>query len=194
MGRVATVALVTWFCVGLGVPETHAFGDGEAYLLLAAKNTGTMQAEVDAAAAKGYQVRLVSPTSGQEVVVLMERTSDTPRLYKLLATTRTGTMQGELNASAAAGYRLVRGSGVAKALAVSSFLPTGREEEIVVLMERDPTRTERFEYRLLATALTGTLTREIGESRTEGFELSELLSRNEHIVLMQRALTVPAGP
>ncbi len=170
---------------GVGYGQTQPVA-GEPYLLLATAGTGTMQAELDEAAAQGYQVRLVAPTSGHEVVVLLERTSNDPRSYRVLATTRTGTLEKELGAAARSGYRLVRGSAVAKGVPVNAFLPAGREEEIFVLMERDEARSERFEYRLAATTRTGTLAREVREAQTEGFELADLVTRDEHIVIMER--------
>ena len=169
---------------GVGHGQTQPV-TGEPYLLLATSGTGTMQAELDEAAAQGYQVRLVAPTSGHEVVVLLERTPSDPRSYLVLATTRTGTLEKELGAAARSGYRLVRGSAVAKGVPVSAFLSDDREEEIFVLMEREA-RSERFEYHLAATTRTGTLAREVREAQAEGFELADLVSRDEHIAIMER--------
>ena len=116
-------------------------------------------------------------------------------LVRVLATTRTGTLEKELGAAARSGYRLVRGSAVAKAVPVSAFLPVGRAEEIFVLMERDEAQSERFEYRLAATTRTRTLAREVGEAQTEGFELADLVSRDEHILIMERRVGAsPVSP
>jgi hypothetical protein len=183
--RAAGVLGLLFLGCGVGYGQTQPVAR-EPYLLLATTGTGTMQEELDEAAAQGYHVRLVAPTSGHEVVVLMQHTSSDPRSYKVLATTRTGTLENELRATARAGYRLVRGSAVAKGHAGSALLPSGREEEIFVLMERDEARRERFEYRLAATTRTGTLAREVSEAQAEGFELVDLVSRDEHIAIMER--------
>ena len=132
MRRNIAIGVTAAWLTGLGgVDVLTQVESEEPYLLLSAKSTGTMQREVDEAATRGYVVRLVAPTSGQEVLVLMERTPYRPRSYRLLATTRTGTMEGELNQAARDGYPLVRGSAIAKALATSGFLPGGQEEELL---------------------------------------------------------------
>ena len=73
--------------------------------------------------------------------------------YLLLATTRTGTMQDELNEAGARGYR---------------FADTARDRlrwsEAVVIMALDP-EGPRFRYILLATNRTGTMQREMNETR-----------------------------
>ncbi|UCF37768.1 MAG: hypothetical protein JSU96_02565, partial [Acidobacteriota bacterium] len=72
-------------------PETR-------YLLLATTKTSTMQKELDEASGMGFRVLMGSPTSGKEMVLLLERLEipqEAPQYY-LLATSRTETMQKEL--------------------------------------------------------------------------------------------------
>ena len=71
---------------------------GQRYLLLAAERTSTMQDELDEAAALGFRIVTGSPTSGDEIVIFLERVTTPPDTYQyqLLATSRTGTMQREL--------------------------------------------------------------------------------------------------
>ena len=126
----------------LAVPRSAAAQDGERYLVLAATRTGTMQEEINAAAARGYRVVAASRTEGAEVVVALERTAASYR-YRLLATTRTGTLQTELTQGAEAGFRVVpravttkrpASSGVARALGNNN----PGEGEVLILMERGP--------------------------------------------------------
>src|SRR5437867_3304698 len=91
--------------------------DGEAlYKLLATTRTGTMQKEVDEAAAQGYRVLMGSPTSGTEMALFMHRIATPPQIYsyKILATSRTGTMEKELNEAAEGGFRLMLSTMIAK--------------------------------------------------------------------------------
>lgn len=158
------------------------------YLLLATKKTGTMQKELDEVSEKGFRVLVGSPTSGVEMAIFLERVvSDPTRMntfrYKLLATSRTGTMQKELNEAATEGFRLLPRTMLAKK-DISMF--RSDDSEVVVLMERDPTSTKRYEYKLLATSRTGTLQKEVSEAMAAGFTLAGLVSREEHMVIMER--------
>lgn len=166
-------------------PATQKEQEDPRYFLLATKRTSTMQKELDEAAAKGYRVLVGSPTSGTEMAVFMERVAKPPSTfkYKLLATTRTGTMQKELNEAAAEGYRLLVRTMIAK---VESG-PFGGVE-IVVLLEKEPDSTRKYTYKLLATTLTGTLQKEVSESIQEGYTIAGMVSRGEHMVIMEKQL------
>jgi acetolactate synthase regulatory subunit len=151
------------------------------YLLLATTKTSTMQKELDEAAAQGFRVVAGSPTSGAEMVLLLERVATPPDTYqyKLLATTRTSTMEKELNETAERGFRLLPQTMIAKAQLLGAV-------EIVVVMERAPKTRKRYEYKLLATSRTSTLQKEVSDAETAGFKLVGLVSRGEHLVIMER--------
>jgi hypothetical protein len=91
-----------------------------AYKLLATSRTSTMEKELQDAADAGYeyvdQTIFKSAFGGQEVVCILERSSDPAAhkpTYKLVATTKTSTLQKELLDAGAAGYQ-VMGMTVAK--------------------------------------------------------------------------------
>ncbi len=155
---------------------------GQKYLLLATTKTSTMQKELDEAATLGFRVVAGSPTSGTEMAVFLERVTEAPDLYRyqLLATTRTGTMEKELNEAGAKGFRLLPLTLIAKQGMFGG-------PEIVCLLEKAPNSTEKFRYRLLATTLTSTLQREVTRAKEDGYELLGMVSRDEHIVIMQKA-------
>jgi hypothetical protein len=151
------------------------------YKLLATIKTSTMQKEIDQVSARGYRILVGSPTSGSEMAVFMKRegTVEAPFKYKLLATTRTATMQKELNQMAADGYRLIPSTMIAKEQLFGGI-------EIVMILERPPVLTKRYEYKLLATSLTSTLQKEVTQSQTDGFRIVGMVSRGEHMVVMER--------
>ena len=151
------------------------------YLLLATRSTATMQKELDEAAAQGFRVVVGSPTSGTEMVLLLERVAQPPDTYKyrLLATSTTGTMQKELNEAAREGFRLLARTMIAKQQVLIG-------PEIAVVLERPPKAENRYEYKLLATTLTSTLQKEIAEAMALGFVLTGMVSRGEHMVIMER--------
>lgn len=155
------------------------------YMLLATTKTSTMQKELTEAAAKGFRVAVGSPTSGTEMAILLERVAQPPDTYKyrLLATTRTGTMQKELNDAAKEGFRLLPRTMIAKPQMIGGV-------EIVVLLERSPKQENRYEYKLLATNLTSTLQKEITDAQAAGFVLAGMVSRGEHMVIMEKETPV----
>jgi hypothetical protein len=155
------------------------------FLLLATTRTTSMQRELDEAAAAGYRVIVGSPTSGHEMVVILEKVPNLsqPYEYFLLATTRTSTIQQELNDTAARGFRLLPKTVVAKEQ------PFGARE-IVLLMEKAPGTTNRYRYLLLATSRTSTMQREMTHAVEDGYEVVAMVSRGEHIVILEK----PAGP
>ena len=156
------------------------------YKLLATTRTGTMQKEINEQAAKGYRIIVGSPTSGDEMALFMslDGAAKNPYKYKLLATTRTGTMQKELNEAALQGFRLIPSTMIPK----KGFM-TG--VEIVMIMEQTPNSTHKYEYRLLATTLTGTLQKEVTAAVKDGFAVVGMVSRDEHMVVMERGYDLP---
>ena len=151
------------------------------YLLLATAKTGTMQKELDDAAAKGYCVLVGSPTTGPEMAVFLEKLAEPPNTYKykLLATSLTTTMEKELNETGAQGYRLLVRTMVSKI----RFLGV---VEIVAILEKEPNSTKKFEYKLLAARLTTTLQKELDEAMSQGYVILGMVSRAEHMVILEK--------
>lgn len=155
------------------------------YKLLATTRTSTMQKEISETAAQGYRIVVGAPTAGSEMALFLSRegTVEEPYQYKLLATTRTGTMQKELNEAADAGFRLVPSTMIAKKQLFGGV-------EIVVIMERPPRVKKEYEYKLLATTRTSTLQKEVTEAKDAGFVVVGMVSRDEHMVVMERERAV----
>ena len=137
--------------------------------------------EIDQTAAQGYRILVGSPTSSAEMAVFLSKDGsvESPYKYRLLATTRTGTMQKELNDAAADGYRLMPSTMIAKPQMFGTV-------EIVMVLERPPVVTHRYEYKLLATSLTSTLQKEVTQTLADGFKIVGMVSRGEHMVVMER--------
>ena len=62
--------------------------------------------------------------------------------------------------------------------------------EIVVLLERPPKVEKQYEYKLLATQRTSTLQREVSEAQAAGFVIIGMVSRGEHMVIMEKETIV----
>lgn len=151
------------------------------YKLLATTRTSTMQKEINETAAQGYRIIVGAPTSGSEMVLFLSRdgTAAEPFQYKLLATTRTGTMQKEMSEVARDGFRLIPSTMMAKKQLFGGV-------EIVMIFERLPKPGKRYEYKLLATSRTSTMQKEVTEAKNEGFAIVGMVSRDEHMVVMER--------
>jgi len=187
MTHVRVIALVSllFALVLTAVAQQTDSGSEDKYLLLATTKTSTMQKELDEAAAKGYRILVGSPTSGREMALFLERVAQPPDTYryKLLATTRTGTMEREINEMAEEGFRLLPRTMISKAQLVGPV-------EIVVLLELPPTVENKYEYKLLATTRTSTLQKEVREALEAGYALVGMVSRDEHMVIMERVTEV----
>ncbi len=151
------------------------------FLLLATTRTGTMEKELEEAAAAGYRVVTGSPTSGDEMALVLEKVATPPDTYQylLLATTRTGTMQRELHEAAAEGFRLLPDTMISKSQMFGG-------DEIVVIMERAPNSSDTYVYMLLATTFTSTLQAEMAQAIDNGFEVVGMVSRGEHVLILER--------
>jgi hypothetical protein len=137
------------------------------YRLLATNKTSTMEKEMNLAAAEGFRFEGAmggeTAGGGNEIVVMMSRKPDADSSrydYKLLATNKTSTMQKELSGAGAAGF-LYAG----QTIYASSF--GGRE--VLVVLERSEGEKTAYEYKLLATARTSTMQKELSEAGRAGF-------------------------
>lgn len=155
------------------------------YLLLATQKTSTMQKELNEAAALGFRVVAGSPTSGTEMALMLARgvQPEDAYTYRLLATTRTSTMQEELDEAASDGFRLLPQTMIAKK---GMLGPT----EIVVILERPQKVEKRYKYKLLATRLTSTLQKEVAQAEAAGFVPVGMVSRGEHLLIMEQETEV----
>jgi hypothetical protein len=144
------------------------------YLLLATERTGTMQQEINEAAARGYRIVAASPKESSEVVILLEQSQDKYD-YRLVAATRTGTLQREISDAAASGYRIIPRA------------VTGKGDEVIVLMEKGPEGPTATRYQVLATERTGTLQKEISQASANGYSLIALAGRGEYVAILEKA-------
>ena len=111
------------------------------------------------------------------------KAGDNPQ-YKLLATRRTSTMQKEIDEVSAQGYRILVGS------------PTS-STEMAVFLSREGTVENQFKYKLLATARTGTMQKELNDMAADGYRLipSTMIAKSGMISLeIVMILEKPPGP
>ncbi len=156
------------------------------YLLLATTKTKTMQKELEEVSAKGFRILLASATK-TEMVLFLERVAAPPDVYKyqLLATFSEKTMEKELNEAAAKGFRLLPQTLMHKE-GWTIF-----QNESVAILEQQPKSNKRYEYKVLATALTGKLQKSVSEATASGFKLLAMVSSDgTNRVIMEKETVV----
>ena len=82
--------------------------------------------------------------------------------YRVLATSKTSTMEKEMNEAGAMGFKFV---------SVMGGETAGGGDEVVVLMQKGGTTPEgKYRYKLLATARTSTMQREMSDAAMDGYD------------------------
>ncbi len=143
-----------------------AFAQAIEYQVLATSKTSTMEKEMNDAGALGFKFLSVmggGTAGGQEVVALMQKGGATPEgkyRYKLLATSRTSTMQREMSDASMEGYDYV---------GQTVFQSAFGGEEVVSLVERAAASESQYIYKLVATARTSTLQKELSQLGRDGY-------------------------
>ena len=181
--------VTTVLCLAIAAP---ALAQARSYKILATSKTSTMQKEMQEAGDAGYKFVAVmggeTAIGGSQVVVLVEKASDDKNTYsyRLLATSKTSTLQKELQEAGDAGFH---------AVGQTVFETTFGGSETVAIVQKSsgvPT-TERYEYKLVATAKTSTLEKELKELADAGFQAIDLtvgktaMGGSEIVVITRRA-------
>ena len=102
----------------------------------------------------------VGPAIAQPVLRLGSGQARAGVEHRVLATSKTSTMEKELNEAAEAGFRFQAVMGGDTAFGGS---------EVVVVMSRGAEATGRYAYRLLATARTSTMQKELQQAADAGY-------------------------
>ena len=153
------------FAAGLhsvgAVLEKLAAGEPQSeYHVLSTVQTRNFQKDMNEWSGKGFQ--LVAFSGSARNYGLMEKPAGaapagpTDR-YLLLATSRTGTLEKEITDAVAGGYRVL--------------FATGAKKEILVVLEKLAPGEAAPRYRLVSTARSGTLEREIAAAGRDGYRL-----------------------
>jgi hypothetical protein len=187
---VVSLAGAAWLDVTWPVRAGQAPASVE-YRVLATNKTSTLEKELNEAAEAGFRLQAVmggeTAFGGNEVVAVVSRSGESKGrfAYRLLATNRTSTMQRELQEAADTGYEY-------KGQTIFNTLFGG--DEVVVILERDQNaEARRSEYRLVATARTSTLQKELQTAGVAGYEVVGMtvsktaLGGSELVVIARRA-------
>ena len=95
----------------------------------------------------------------------------------VINTNKTETLQKEMTEAAEKGFRMVP----------STIVPKKRFAWVEIFEQMPGDTEQRFEYLLLATTKTSTLEKEIIDAVDDGYVLAAMVSRGEHMAVMERA-------
>jgi len=139
------------------------------YHVLAANRTATLQTEMNADAAKGYQysqfVGGETSFGGQELVVAMRPAAGSAsalKTYRVIAASSTSDLEKKLTRAGEDGFSF-KGT--------RRFHDGSGTEESVCIMERDESALAHIAYKILATARTSTMQKELQTAGQDGFVL-----------------------
>ena len=138
--------------------------------------------------------RAVSTSLGLAILFLppfatgsVAQSRDSAVEYRVLATNRTSTMEKELNEAADAGFRFRTVMGGETAFGGG---------QVVIVMSRDAEK-QRYAYRLLATARTSTMEKEIQQAAEAGYHyrgqtvFDTAFGGNEVVAILERDEQAP---
>jgi hypothetical protein len=137
-----------------------------------------------------FQIRAARVLAAAAVLLGAASSLDAQGLgYRVLSTSKTSTMQKEMQEAADAGFRFADVMGGETAAGGS---------EVIVVMERG-SESGHYEYRLLATAKTSTMQKELQDAGALGFtyrgqtQFKSAFGGREVAVILERPKSAAAG-
>ena len=143
--------------VAQGRPASPPIAPDQRYLIIDVVNTGTLQRELAAAGAQGFEI-----IASSNLCVLLKRTESGPRTYHVVAATRDTTLVRELNQAGARGFQLVRAG-----------LMTWGDEWIAILEQR----TEGLKFVYEAIKADDTVNRSLDSARQKSARVAGVLGK-----------------
>lgn len=140
------------------------------YQLLATNRISTMEKEMNQAAANGlrYSHFVGGDTSfgGNEVVVIMSKRlnapAEAPRTYQVISAALTSNLEKDLKRAGDDGFEFK---------ASMMFHEGAGSTQPVCILERTAGSNRKYSYRILATARTSTMEKELQQAGHDGFNL-----------------------
>jgi hypothetical protein len=140
------------------------------YQLLATTRISTMEKEMNHAAANGFRYSqfVGGDTSfgGNEVVVIMSKPLNSPagppRSYQVISAALTSNLEKDLKRAGDSGFEFK---------ASVMFHQGAGTTEPVCILERTGDSKRKYSYRILATARTSTMQKELQDAGHDGFNL-----------------------
>jgi hypothetical protein len=181
LGRVVILEKSTATMAVLSTETTGASGQSpdERYRFLEGPRDSLPQRKIDEGAVKGYRVIDVSPPDENGIcTIIMEKAATPPGIYDyrmLKPARKTGLGEEDLNQAGAEGFRLLMHN--------ATLVP--------FVMEKAPGSSERFQYRLLASALLSDLAEKLEEASRQGYQVVVMSGLEDGIaVVMERSQAV----
>ena len=155
------------------------------YNVLARKDTGKLEKELNKAGQNGFRVVAGSSTGGEEVTLLIEKSAEEGAAFKyvVIAAGETPKLEQRLSVASSQGYRLLPNTVTSK----SKTLGSG---DIVMVFEKASGQKGNYEYLLLETSFGASLQRILAGAVDQGFQVVGMIRKKKQCVVV---LEKPAG-
>ncbi len=152
------------------------------YNIVARKDTGKLQKELNKAGQNGFHVVTGSTTGGDEVTLLLEKTKDGGAYeYMVVSAGKTQKLEQKIGLASSQGYRLLPNTVTSK----SKTLGSG---DLVMVMEKAPGQGGNAEYLLLDTTLGSSLQVTLSGAVDQGFRILGMVTKkNQALLILEKA-------
>ena len=147
--------------------------------VVARKDAGMLQKELNKAGQNGFRVVTGSTTGGDEVTLLLEKSADKGAAFEYLVIAAGGTpkLEQRLSLAASQGYRLLPNTITSK----SKIFGSG---DIVMVLEKAPGQKGNYEYLLLDTSLGATLQVTLAGAVDQGFHVVGMIRKKKQALVV----------
>lgn len=155
------------------------------YNVLARKDAGKLQQDLNKAGQNGFRVVTGSSTGGDEVTLLIEKSGEEGAAYEYVVITagETPRLEQRLSLASSQGYRLLPNT-------VTSKSRTFGSAEIVMVLEKASGQKSNYEYLLLETSFGASLQVTLAGAVEQGFQVVGMIrKKGQSIVVLEK----PAG-
>lgn len=166
-----TIGLLTFVvCRSVVQAQQVQVAPDQQFLILEITRLATFVSELNDAAKRGFRLKM-SAVEGARVTALMERVATPPDVYEYRTVSTFTSKAGdkEMNSSAAEGFRVVPHTFMVKK-GITVF-----NVDNVVVMEKAPNQSGRYEYKTIGAVRTGTFEKELKGALGDGWMIFDMV-------------------
>lgn len=172
------IAITVWSSLLAGVICGQTLDLTKRYNVLARKDTGRLEKDLNKAGQNGFHVLAGSTTGGDEVTLLIEKSKDGGTFeYLVVSAGDTKKLEQRISLGASQGYRIMPNTITSK----SKTLGSG---DLVLVMEKAPGQEGNMEYLLLDTSLGSSLQVTLAGAVDQGYEVLGMIRKKRQALLI----------
>ena len=149
------------------------------YQVISWKDASQLQRDLNTAGQNGIRVVTGSHTTSDEVTLLLEKSKDKGAHfeYVVISESGAGRLEKRIGLAASQGFRLMPETVTAKG-------KTFGGSNLVLLMEKKPGQSSKYEYLLLNTSLPATLQVTLAGAIEQGYVVTGMVKRKDAYLLI----------